>query len=393
MSPSAPTSPDTIENLVFTGTATCTDSFCSKFGSGPITGTYSLDVTAQAIVGAWSFTTPFGVMSSSDPGANASIAVRGGSINPSFGVTTSTFNEFVQFYFPASDLQQLGTLPTNLYPPLSAGGPTASDGCIFSGMIAGEPACDPDYAITGATALAVSAAAPSIASGGIVPVNSTVTTIQPGEWVSIYGTNLASSTVTWNGNFPTSLGGTSVTINGKPAYLWFVSPTQINLQAPDDTTTGPVSVVVTTASGTSTSTVTLAPFAPSFSLADSKHVTGIIPRPDGTYDILGPTGNSLGYPTVAAKAGDTVELFGYGFGPTNPPVPAGQPFSGGAPTTNPVTLFINNVSVTPAFAGLSSAGLYQINVTIPAGLGTGDVPLVATVGGVQTPPTVVISLQ
>jgi uncharacterized protein (TIGR03437 family) len=50
------------------------------------------------------------------------------------------------------------------------------------------------------------------------------------------------------------------------------------------------------------------------------------------------------------------------------------------------------VSVTPAFAGLSGAGLYQINVTIPAGLGSGDVSLVATVGGVQTPSNVVISL-
>jgi uncharacterized protein (TIGR03437 family) len=57
-----------------------------------------------------------------------------------------------------------------------------------------------------------------------------------------------------------------------------------------------------------------------------------------------------------------------------------------------VTLSINNVSVTPSFAGETSAGLYQINVTIPPGLGAGDVSLQATVGGVRTP-TVVISLQ
>ena len=97
---------------------------------------------------------------------------------------------------------------------------------------------------------------------------------------------------------------------------------------------------------------------------------------------LGPTGTSLGYPTVAAKAGDVVELFGTGFGPTNPAVLAGQAFSGAAPTTNPVTLRINNVSVTPGFTGLSGAGLYQINLTVPAGLGTGDVTLQAKVGGV-----------
>jgi uncharacterized protein (TIGR03437 family) len=243
-------------------------------------------------------------------------------------------------------------------------------------------------------------AAPSVTSGGIVPVYSTVTTIQPGEWISIFGTNLASSTATWSGNFPMSLGGTSVTINGKSAYLWFVSPTQINLQAPSDTATGPVPVIVTTAGGAFTSTVTLAQFAPSFSLLDSKHVTGIILRSNGSgaygggsYDIIGPTGNSLGYPTVAAKAGDSVELFAVGLGPTNPVVPAGQALSGAAPATNSVSLLINKVNVIPTFAGLSGAGLYQINLTIPAGLGTGDVPLSATVGGAQTQSGVVISLQ
>ena len=229
---------------------------------------------------------------------------------------------------------------------------------------------------------------PAITSGGIVPG-----TVQPGEWISIYGTNLANDTESWTGNFPTSLAGTSVTIDGKPAYLSFARYGQINLQTPNDAATGSVPVVVTTAAGTAKSTVTLAPFGPAFFLLDGKHVAGIILRSNGSYDILGPTGTSLGYPTVAAKAGDTIALFGTGFGPTNPPVSAGQAFFGVAPTTNPVTLRINNVSVTPAFAGLSGAGLYQLNLTVPSGLGTGDVPLQATISGVQTASGAVISLQ
>jgi uncharacterized protein (TIGR03437 family) len=79
----------------------------------------------------------------------------------------------------------------------------------------------------------------------VVPLYTTATTIHPGEWISIYGSNLASSTAVWTGNFPASLGGTSVTINGKSAYLWFVSSGQINAQAPADTATGTVPVVVT----------------------------------------------------------------------------------------------------------------------------------------------------
>jgi uncharacterized protein (TIGR03437 family) len=179
-----------------------------------------------------------------------------------------------------------------------------------------------------------------------------------------------------------------------------VSPAQIDLQAPGDPATGTVAVVVTTEFGTATSNVTLAQVAPSLFLLDTKHVAGIILRSDGsgaygggTYDIIGPTGSSLGYPTVAAKAGDSVALFGTGFGPTDPVVPVGQLFSGGASTTNPVALHINNMTVTPSFAGLSGAGVYQINLTIPTGLGTGDVPLQATVSGVETPSGAVISLQ
>jgi uncharacterized protein (TIGR03437 family) len=241
---------------------------------------------------------------------------------------------------------------------------------------------------------------PVIQPNGVVPVYSTATTIQPGSWISIFGSNLASGTTIWNGDFQTSLGAVTVTINNRPGYLWYVSPGQINVQAPDDTTTGPVNVVVTNPLGSGSTTVTLGPYSPSFSLLDNKHVAGIILRSDGsgsngggTYDILGPTGTSLGYRTVAAKAGDNIALFGVGFGPTTPAVPAGKPFSGSARTTNLVQVRINNVLVIPTFSGLSSAGLYQINLTIPPGIGAGDVSLQAAVGGAQTQAGVVFSLQ
>jgi uncharacterized protein (TIGR03437 family) len=243
--------------------------------------------------------------------------------------------------------------------------------------------------------------APAITAGGIVALDSTSNTVQPGEWASIFGSNLANTTASWKGDFPISLGGTSVTIDNQSAYLYYVSPTQINFQVPDDNKTGTVSLVVTTSFGSVTGTVTLGEFSPSFSLLDATHVAGIILRSDGsgaygggTYDIIGPTGTSLGYKTVAAKAGDAIALFGVGFGPTSPVVAPGQAYSGAAQTTNPVQLFINNNPVTPGFAGITSAGLYQFNiVTLPSGLGTGDVPLQAAVGGFRTPSNVVISLH
>jgi uncharacterized protein (TIGR03437 family) len=243
----------------------------------------------------------------------------------------------------------------------------------------------------------------SITPGGVVPIYSSSTTIQPGSWVSIYGTNFATAVTTWNGDFPTKLAGTTVTIDNKPAYLYFVAPNQINVQAPDDTATGTVPVVVTTPAGTASSTVTLGQFGPSFCLLGaSRYVAGIVIRNDGsgkqgggTYDFMGPAGDSLGFPTSPVKSGDVVEIYGVGFGPTDPPIPSGAIVPPGTfgTATAPVTVLINGIAVTPSFVGITQAGNFQINLTIPPAVGTGDVTLVASVGGVQTQNGVLISAQ
>jgi uncharacterized protein (TIGR03437 family) len=252
----------------------------------------------------------------------------------------------------------------------------------------------------------VSPTAPTIIPGGVVPVDSTRPVVQPGSWISIYGTNLGPSTpVNWNGDFPTMLGGTSVTIDNKPAYIYFVSATQVNVQVPDDANVNQsVPVVVTVGGQSATSSVTLASVAPSFSLlGDNKHVAGIIIRADGSgaygngvYDIIGPSNNSLGYKTIPAKAGDSIQVYGVGFGPTTPTVLAGQAFSGAASTNNTVTLMFGSTTLVPTFAGISEAGTYQFNLTVPPNLGVGDVSIAAIVAGVTTAagePNAVISLQ
>ncbi len=249
------------------------------------------------------------------------------------------------------------------------------------------------------TGTGVSADVPVIPAGSIGPIFSASTMIQPGSWVSIFGSNLASGTAVWNGDFPTSLGGVSVTIHGKPAYLWYVSPTQINLQAPDDATTGPVDVVLTNNLGTVKSSVTLGAVSPSFSLlGDGKHVAAVIPVSngagaygDGTYDLVGPSG-AFTFTTRPVKQGEVLVLYGVGFGPTDPAVPSGQSLSDAAPTVNTVTVTIGGIPAHVAFAGLVGAGLYQLNVTVP-NTGSGDQALQATVNGTRTLSGPVVSVQ
>jgi uncharacterized protein (TIGR03437 family) len=238
---------------------------------------------------------------------------------------------------------------------------------------------------------------PSITSGGVVPVYSSATTIESGSWISIYGTNLASATTVWNGDFPTLLGGTSVTIDSQPAYLWFVSPAQINLQAPSDTATGTVVVTVKTPGGSASSTVTLGQYGPSFSLFNTKYAAAIVGTPDSPgnsgagYDYIGPAG-ALSFPARPVKSGETVLLYGVGFGPTTPSVTAGQVFSGAAPSASLPLVTIGGVTATVSFAGIVEAGLFQLNVIVPSA-GSGDQLLQASIGGVTTPSNVFITLQ
>jgi uncharacterized protein (TIGR03437 family) len=146
--------------------------------------------------------------------------------------------------------------------------------------------------------------------------------------------------------------------------------------------------------------VTLAPYGPSFSLlGDGRHVAGEILTPagagawgGGTYDLVGPS-NTFSYSTRPVKAGETLVLFGVGFGPTTPTVQAGQAFSGAARTNIPVTVTIGGVSANVGFAGITEAGLYQINLTVPANTGSEDQALAASVNGVQTPVGVVVTVQ
>jgi uncharacterized protein (TIGR03437 family) len=239
--------------------------------------------------------------------------------------------------------------------------------------------------------------APTINSGGVVPIFSSSTTIEPGSWISIYGTNFAAATSVWNGDFPTSLGGVTVTIDSQPAYLWLVSPTQINLQAPADSKTGNVAVSVTTSGGTANSNVTLGPYGPSFSLLSAKYAAGIVVTPNSSgnsgagYDIIGPAG-AFPYTTRPVKAGETLILYGVGFGATNPAVPAGQAVSGAAMSVTLPKITIGGMTAQVNFGGIVEAGLFQFNIVVP-NAGSGDQILSASIGGLATPNNVYITLQ
>jgi uncharacterized protein (TIGR03437 family) len=238
--------------------------------------------------------------------------------------------------------------------------------------------------------LLVTVDGPQISSGGVLSGASFQAGVVSGGWTTIRGTKLSATTRSWgaadfNGNnLPTALDGVSVTIGGKPAYVYYISPTQLNVLAPDDAATGSVPVVVTNSLGISnTATATKVALAPELfttSLANVAYAAAT----DGA-EYIGPVGlYGSGVAVRPARPGESVTLYGTGMGPTAPAYPAGSLLAGALPAAGTVRVLINGAAAPVQFAGLIGPGLYQINVQVPDTTPLANVPVVLEVNGVQS---------
>jgi uncharacterized protein (TIGR03437 family) len=256
-----------------------------------------------------------------------------------------------------------------------------------------------DHIYTTSLKLSPAAAAqkPTISSGGVVSASNFKATsaVTSGSWIEIFGTSLSSSTREWAGadfngaNAPTSLDGVSVTVGGKAAYLSFISPGQVNVLIPDGVPVGSgVPVVVSNAAGESAAVnVNVADAAPAI-LAPAPFVLGgkqfAVATIAGaaTTTFVGTTGAIAGITLRPARPGETITLYGIGFGPTDPAVTAGSIASGLANIRGNLTVQFGTTPATVSYAGLAPnfVGLYQINVTVP-NLPAGDYPLNVSFNG------------
>jgi uncharacterized protein (TIGR03437 family) len=123
-------------------------------------------------------------------------------------------------------------------------------------------------------------------------------------------------------------------------------------------------------------------FSPALFLFDQggrKYVAGV--HADGMY--VAPAGLIPGVITRPASPGETISLFGTGFGATDPSSPSAQLVSQPASLIAPAAIRIGGVSADSKYSGLVTSGLYQFNVTTPD-LASGDQPIVIEIGGQKT---------
>jgi len=250
---------------------------------------------------------------------------------------------------------------------------------------------------------------PSISNNGVVSAGAfgAFSSIAPGTWIEIYGANLSSSSRQWAGSdftgtaAPTSLDGVKVTIGGQPAYVDFISPGQVNAQVPSNVTSGQKQMTVTNGTLTSTSynivvndvqPGLLAP--PNFNIGSKQYV--VAQHSDNSFVL--PPGAISGLTTRQAKPGETVVIYGIGFGPakdtSNAVIPAGQIVTAANQLTGTLQMQVNGVTASLGYFGLAPnfVGLYQFNVVVPA-VADGDWPLTFTLKAAKGTQTLFLSVH
>ena len=248
--------------------------------------------------------------------------------------------------------------------------------------------------------------APAIGIGGVVSASAfgEFSSISPGTWIEIYGTNLAADTRGWTANdftginAPTSLDGTSVTIGDQAAFVDYISPGQVNVLVPSNVATGTQQIVISNggltgapynATVNSVEPGLLAP--PNFSVDGVQYA--VAQFGDGTYVL--PTGAISGLTSRPAVPGDIIVIYGVGFGPVTPDIPAGQLVQFSNTLAYSFQAFIGGVAAQAVYDGLapSYTGLYQLNITVPNVPAGGAMPLTFTVDGVNGTQMLSIAMQ
>jgi uncharacterized protein (TIGR03437 family) len=284
-------------------------------------------------------------------------------------------------------------------------GPTAGN-IVVTASVAGTTVASVTFSITatsgGGTGPGCSVGLPAVTSVKSLTDFGAFSTFTAGSYLEIKGSNLAVDTRIWAGsdfngsNAPTMLDGTSVSINAVPGFVYYISPTQIDVQAPADPATGSVPLIVTNCAGSSTAIqvqkASLAPgmLAPaSFNIGGKQYLVALFQ--DGvTY--VGNVGLIAGVPFRPAMPGDLITTYGVGFGSVTPASPPGVVVAQANSIPN-LTISFGSTAATVSYAGLAVGviGLYQFNLAVPQ-VAAGDYQINVSVGSTQVQQTLYLTV-
>jgi uncharacterized protein (TIGR03437 family) len=248
-------------------------------------------------------------------------------------------------------------------------------------------------ALTGSAQISGSAPAnpqvPIIGVGGVVGAASYASSPAPGTLIALFGTALADRLAGANGlPLPYQLATTSVILKGALVPLVYVNENQINALVPYQLPTKAKYQIIVQRGLTLSSPETIA----IFDSQPAVFTTDQSGKGQGHIYIVGSdSSQALAAPESPATAGDVLTVYCAGLGEVQPALVAGlpAPFGQLENTVNLVTATIGGVAADVLFAGLTPGftGLYQVNMTVPAGVKPGvAVPLVLAAAGITSQP-------
>ena len=207
-------------------------------------------------------------------------------------------------------------------------------------------------------------------AGNLAPITNSVA---PGEFVSLFGSGLCTATEgALSLPLQTTLGNVQVSVNGILAPLSYVSPNQINVLVPYETSGSYATFQVSSDIGLSDPvTLYVAKTAPGiFTSLAGGFAPGVGPAAAQHADFSAVTQSN------PAKSGETLLLYVTGLGAVSPAVKDGAA-AGANPLSNVVAdveVSVDGQSAGVSFKGLAPgfAGLYQVNFVVPGGVSPGE---------------------
>jgi len=208
---------------------------------------------------------------------------------------------------------------------------------------------------------------PEIPSNGLTDGASFLQKFSPGMIMSVFGATLSQTAESASSvPLPVTMAGVAATVNGVEAPLYYVSPTQLNIQVPWQTVQGPATLTVNNNGQVASQSFNVTSASPGIFTDQNRNI------------VCG----------CSAVQGQITTLYLAGAGAVTPAIATGSAPVASTPLTSlpapqNTTITIGGVQAATSFIGIPYylVGVTQINFQIPSGM-TGRQPVVVSVNGV-----------
>jgi uncharacterized protein (TIGR03437 family) len=263
------------------------------------------------------------------------------------------------FLIPELDLLVMSTARSDLVPPFEAYQQSYD---IVSNYVL--PAIKAPSPVIQGTIVQAADGSPRLAAGTFATATGSGLALVERDW---------SYAMPGDGLLPECIAGACVTVGKRTAHVRYVRPDRIDFLLPPDLVPGHYTVEIRTPQGAASAAIDVADVAPAWN---------VTLRDAGPFVTAEP-----------AAAGSTVTLRASGLGASIPPAVAGTAIQIPRPLANQPEVFVSGQPAAVLNATLAEAGVWSVDVRLPADVAPGAVPIQICSGAVCSRPDTFIEIH